>query len=271
MTLPRPTIVIFDMDGTTVRHLNPFILSLCERYDDVTYRISKFFGWLFCRKARGPIIPKVDLQKQSKKAPRLLVHRAVHKMRRREVDQIVEPCPGIYSVLGMLKSYRVPMALVSNGLGKGYGHDVLKTFDLAHYYDAAIFREDIQKAKPHPEPLLIALREMGAKLSSDDVIWYVGDRHKDITAALEAARHVPAKVVPIAYGMNAAAAVIERGLPHNQIILSYDDMRGALSRLLRRGDESRGLTGKRRKAANNGGDVSETSFRLSATGGRPKR
>ncbi|MCD8496882.1 MAG: HAD family hydrolase [Alphaproteobacteria bacterium] len=233
MTLQAPTVVIFDMDGTTVRHLNPFVLWLCENYDDMAYNISKFFGWIFHRKAQGPVIPEVDLDRDIRKHQRLLVHRAVHRLRRGSVDEIVEPCPGIINVLNILKFNAVPMALVSNGLGKGYGHDVLRTFELAHYYDAAIFREDISKAKPNPEPILLALREMGVKLKKDDVIWYVGDRHKDITAALNAAPHLPCTVVPVAVGMNAAVAAIEKGLGAEHIILSYKDMAERLTNLLK--------------------------------------
>lgn len=233
MKLDRPTIVIFDMDGTTVRHLNPWVLALCEKYDDTAYRVSKFFGWVFKRHARGPIIPAMDLERQRTKPPRLLVHRAIHKMRRKGVEQIVEPCPGIYSVLNLLKSNKIPMALVSNGLGKGYGHEVLSKFDLEKYYGATVFREDIQKSKPNPEPLLLAVRELGLRLKSTDVIWYIGDRHKDITAALAAAKHLPCKVVPIAYGINAAGAVIEKGLNKDQIILCYRDMLKDLNELFK--------------------------------------
>lgn len=233
MSIKKPTIVIFDMDGTTVRHLNPWVLALCEFYDDSTYKISKFFGWIFKRHARGPIIPEMDLQRATSRRPRLLMHRAIHKIRRKGVEKIVEPCPGIHSVLNFLKANKVPMALVSNGLGKGYGHEVLKTFDLEKYYGATIFREDIAKSKPNPAPLLVAVRELGAKLKSDDVIWYIGDRHKDITAALEAAKHLPCEVVPIAYGINAAGAVIEKGLNKDQIILCYEDMLEELSQLFK--------------------------------------
>ena len=64
MALEKPTIVIFDMDGTTVRHLSPTVLWLAETYDDSVYRVSKFFGWLFHRKAKGPILPEAEEEKR---------------------------------------------------------------------------------------------------------------------------------------------------------------------------------------------------------------
>lgn len=233
MTLPAPSIVIFDMDGTTVRHLNPFVLWLCENYDDLTFKISRFFSWLFHRGGRGPIIPDVDLDRDNRARHKLLVHRALHKLRRNTVDKIVEPYPGIYGVLNLLEAHNVPMALVSNGLGKGYGHEVLETFELARYYKTCVFREDISKSKPHPEPILLALRNMDIKLKPEDVIWYIGDRHKDVTAALAAQEHLPCRIVPIAMAMNAAVAAIEKGLPAENIIMSYRDMAERLGPLLK--------------------------------------
>jgi len=231
MPLKAPTIVIFDMDGTTVRHLNPRLLHILEKLDDTGYACSRFFRWLFRKNHPSPII-KSDDPFINRKKPRLLVHRAIHKFRRKDVDQIVEPCPGIYETLDLLKQHNIPTALVSNGLGKGYGHDILKTFDLEKYFEATIFREDITRSKPDPEPLLTALSRMGIETAEKDVIWYIGDRRKDILAALNFDHHVKAKVTPIAYALNAIAAVIEKGLGPEHIMVSYVDMTEELKDLL---------------------------------------
>ena len=223
MTLPRPDIVIFDMDGTAVRHINPRILHALECIDDSFFVVSKFAGWLFRRGAKGPIIPEFyDLKNQKK--PRRIVHRVLHKVRRKPVEQIVEPCPGIYSVLELLHGAGIPMAIVSSGLGKGYGHDILEKFDLDKFFRASIFPEDIKKSKPHPEPILLALQSLGADVKSGDVVWCIGDRHKDIAAAQAADKILPCTVVPIAYGLNAAMAIIEKGYKPDHIILSWHDL-----------------------------------------------
>ena len=231
-TLPKPTIVIFDMDGTTVRHLNPRMLGLMEWLDDTAFKISRLWMWLFDRKAQGPILlPPPD--EPVKPAKSIIVHKAIHKLRRKDVDLLVEPCPGIYSVLSLLKKNKIPMALVSNGLGKGYGKDIVEKFGLSEYFPITIFREDIKKSKPHPEPLLLALRELKIEPSKDDVIWYIGDRHKDITAAQNAEKHVsPAKIVPIAYAVNAAVAAVEKGYGPDHILMSYQDVYTVLKELI---------------------------------------
>jgi phosphoglycolate phosphatase len=115
------------------------------------------------------------------------------------------------------------MGIVSNGLGQGYGHDILIKFDLDDYFKAQIFREDIERSKPHPDPILRALAKMNITLSEKDVVWYIGDRHKDVLAALAADKILPAQIIPFAYGMKAAVSILEKGVSPEQIIMNYTD------------------------------------------------
>lgn len=235
MILPKPTIVIFDMDGTTVRHLNPKMLGLMEWMDDTVYKITRVWSWIFDRHGKGVIFDPEDLadpERAVRKAKSLIVHRALHKLRNKPVDLLVEPSPGIYAVLGLLKKNNIPLALVSNGLGKGYGAEIVKKFGLDAYFPITVFREDIHKSKPHPESILLALGKMSGELSSGDVVWFIGDRHKDVAAAQAAQAHVPCKIVPIAYGLNAAIAAIEKGYGPDHILMSYRDIYALLVKLM---------------------------------------
>lgn len=213
-SLPKPTVVLFDMDGTTVRHIHPRLLGVLEVIDDAFFKAASWFH----RKKPHP-----DFSADAGKKPSLLVHRALHKFRRKEVDQIVQPCPGIYTLLNMLRDAGIPMGIVSNGLGKGYGHDILTKFDMSNFFAVQIFREDIQRSKPHPDPLLRALRDIRDPLTHDDVVWYIGDRHKDVIAALAANDILDAQVIPFAYGLKSAVAILEKGLSPDQIIMNYTD------------------------------------------------
>lgn len=224
MSLPKPTIVLFDMDGTTVRHINPRILGVLEKIDDVIFKTT---AWTYRNK------PHPDYTLDRIKKPRLLVHRALHKFRRKEVDQIVQPCPGIYTLLNMFRDENIPMGIVSNGLGKGYGHDILKQFTLSEYFTAQIFREDIERSKPDPDPLLRALRKIKDPLSDNDVIWHIGDRRKDVIAAIAANEAVNAKIIPLSYGLKNAAAILEKGFPPDHIIVNYTDFAARIYPILK--------------------------------------
>lgn len=224
MTLPRPTIVLFDMDGTTIRHLNPGLLHFLEWLDDLGYRIAAFLSRLTGRDLNAPQI--VERGPAGGPRPKLRVRRALHRIffRGTPAARIVEPCPGIYAFLELLNRHGVRLALVSNGLGKGYGHDILTAFGLARYFEVTLFREDIDRPKPHPEPLLRALASLSRPPQAGDVVWHIGDRRKDILAALAAAEHLPCPIVPLGYGLRGAAAILERKLGSDRIVLSYPEL-----------------------------------------------
>ena len=215
--LPLPTIVLFDMDGTTVRHVHPWLLNILEHIDDMFYKTSR----LIARMRRGKEM--IDFSQEPPTKRGLLVHRALHKVRRKDVSQNVQPCPGVLPLLNFFKERDIPMALVSNGLGTGYGHEVVETFKLDRFFSAYIFREDAEKAKPHPDSLLRGLRAIKEEPSKDDVIWFIGDRHKDIEAAIAAEKFVDCDFVPFAYGLNAAVAVLKNNLGAEHIIMDYTD------------------------------------------------
>ncbi len=228
MSLQKPTIVLFDMDGTVVRHINPWLLHVLERLDDFAHKCTKLFSRIFRRKIA--YAPMVEFRHGKRK--KLLVHRAMHKIRRKPVEEIVEPCPGIYAILDLLQEQNIRMGLVSNGLGKGYGHDILKKFELEHYFEATTFREDIQRSKPYPDPLLEVLKGMKKQPGDQDVIWYIGDRKKDVKAALASEIHLPCTIQPIAYGLHASLAILEHNISTDHVTMAWPDLELRLRELL---------------------------------------
>ncbi len=219
MPLPRPTLVILDMDGTTVRHLNPYVLHALELADDALFRARTYMTCLGQKLGMGTQLRT----RRSTRRPRLLVHRTLHKLRRKSVDQIVAPCPGVIDLFELFAAHLIPMGLISNGLGRGYGYDILEKFDLAKFFTATVFREDTRRAKPDPEPILEILKRMGIPLTSNDVIWYIGDRAKDIAVALSSGPLVTAKIIPIGYGLHAAPMLLQNHFNTDHLVLSYED------------------------------------------------
>jgi phosphoglycolate phosphatase len=232
MTLPKPSLVIFDMDGTTVRHLNPWVLHSLEKADNVLYGTRQILRTV------GDQLG-LDLRwrgRRSTRKPRLLVHRTLHKLRRKSVEQMVEPCPGIIDLLELLVTHHIPTGLVSNGLGEGYGHDILQKFDLEDLFTATIFREDTNRAKPDPEPLLAILQRLKSDVGPNDVIWYIGDRAKDVVAAMRATTMTPARMVPIGYGLLAVPMLMDQGLGSDHVVLSYEDWYPVVEKILTTSD-----------------------------------
>jgi phosphoglycolate phosphatase len=157
------------------------------------------------------------------KAPRLLVHRAIHKVRRKSVEDMLRPCQSMCSVLERLRGEGVALGVVSNGLGKGYGHDVLEAFGLRRFFKTAVFREDVARGKPWPDSIVAALAGIGREVRPSDVIWYVGDQRKDIAAASAAGKLIGHPILPVALGAPAALGAIEARLSPSQIVWTPAD------------------------------------------------
>lgn len=214
----RPTIVLFDLDGTLVHHVNPRVLQMLEFLDDCSHRGGRLAA-RFRLMRRHRVV---------KRAPKLLVHKAIHKVRRKSVEQMLMPCATMRCVLGRLRAEGVALGVVSNGLGTGYGHDVLDTFDLKKYFSAVVFREDVARGKPWPDSILTALQNLGRELRANDVIWYIGDQRKDIAAAQAASAALGRTIIPFALGARAALTA-EARIPPAQIMWTASDFERTIS------------------------------------------
>ncbi|SFV34713.1 phosphoglycolate phosphatase [Devosia crocina] len=214
--LKRPTIVLFDLDGTLVHHVNPRVLQALEFLDDCSHRAGRLVArFRLMRRQRSGVPPKM---------PKLLMHRALHKVRRKSVEEMLEPCETLRAVLSRLREEGVVLGVVSNGLGRGYGHDVLEAFDLKKYFSAFVFREDVSRGKPWPDSILAALDGIGRNVRQRDVIWYIGDQRKDVDAALAASAKLKRPVTPVALGPRAALRTLDGDCPNLQVMWSASDL-----------------------------------------------
>ncbi len=202
-----------------MHHVNPRVLQVLEFLDDCSHR-------------GGRLVARFRLLRRHRaatgKTPKLLVHRAIHKVRRKSVEDMLVPCPTMRAILERLRANGVTLGLVSNGLGRGYGEDVLDAFDLRKFFSACVFREDVARGKPWPDSILAALDNIGRDLRKSDVIWYVGDQRKDIAAALAASQILVRDIRPIAMGARAALGAFEGRLSPSQIMWSPSDLEKAL-------------------------------------------
>ncbi|KKB81299.1 hypothetical protein VW35_01780 [Devosia soli] len=221
--MTAPTIVLFDLDGTLVHHVNPRVLQMLEFLDDCSHRAARLVARFRLRRRQRTT--------EQCKAPKLLMHRAIHRVRRKSVEEMLVPCETLRSVLQNLRDQGVILGVVSNGLGRGYGHDVLEAFDLKKYFSACVFREDVGRGKPWPDSILAALKSIGRDVRARDVVWYVGDQRKDIDAALAASAALPQPIVPVALGARAALRAVEGNCPNLQIAWTAHDLERLLASL----------------------------------------
>jgi len=88
---------------------------------------------------------------------------------------------GVAEMLAALKG-RYPMAVVSARDEEGT-LDFLEQFDLVQYFDVIVTGLSAEHTKPHPDPILLAAREMGV---SPEACLMIGDTTVDIRAGKSA-------------------------------------------------------------------------------------
>jgi len=65
-----------------------------------------------------------------------------------------------------------------------YTIPLLEHFDIFHYFETIIGRQEVTNPKPHPEPIFKAMKSMN--ITTDDNIYMIGDTKLDLIAAKEA-------------------------------------------------------------------------------------
>lgn len=89
----------------------------------------------------------------------------------------IRPMEGAGEVLRFLKRKKVKIAIATNR--GSTAPELLEVLGLAKYFDAIVTARHVKNPKPHPEPLLLALRRIGAR--REDAL-FVGDSGVDLQA-----------------------------------------------------------------------------------------
>lgn len=192
-----PQIILFDLDGT-ITDMNPLLTwatpLLYGSYKAVKGALSGLFGRASAA-AEGPA-PRHDAP-----AWHLPWLRRIVNPRLRD---------GFTALADHAEARGIHTGIVSNGFQQSWGGPLVKKYGLEPTMDAYVFREHIQKSggaiKPDPFAILHALSQWDNQLSAESLVFFVGDMHTDITAALNAAKVVPYTIVPIAIGEASRAA-----------------------------------------------------------------
>lgn len=103
-------------------------------------------------------------------------------------DEMCQPFAGVSELLRELRARDYRLGVVSSKLRTGVERG-LRLFALEEFFDVLIGAEDVTNHKPHPEPLLRALEQLGAEPAE---ALYVGDSTHDILAARAAQMSVAA-------------------------------------------------------------------------------
>lgn len=119
----------------------------------------------------------------------------------RQLTQATGFYPGVKEVLDNLHGTEIRMALITNK-PRQFTIPLLSSLGISDYFSCVICGDDLEQRKPHPEPILFALKKLG--VASESALM-VGDSVSDIVAAKAAG----VLTVAVTYGYNHGSPVEE--------------------------------------------------------------
>jgi pyrophosphatase PpaX len=107
-------------------------------------------------------------------------------------DEMATSYPGVVEVVRTLHARRAKLALVTSKMSMGAARG-LRLLGLEEEFSVRVCADDVERGKPDPEPVLMALDALG---SSPEEALFIGDSHHDI----EAGRRAGVTTVAVSWG-----------------------------------------------------------------------
>ncbi|WP_342528474.1 pyrophosphatase PpaX [Chryseomicrobium sp. FSL W7-1435] len=166
--------VLFDLDGTLIDTneliIQSFQTVLDERFPG-KYSRETILPFL------GPPLYETFQQVDSTQVEQLIA--SYREWNIANHDAMVEAFPGVVETIQQLHQMGIKLAIVSTKRNEMIER-ALELMNLRQYFSAVIGLDDVQNAKPDPEPVRLALEKLDATPES---ALMVGDNFHDIMAA----------------------------------------------------------------------------------------
>ena len=203
MALPMPKWLCFDLDGTLV-----------DSVPDITYSLNE-------------MLVQMNLPNVSEGIARTWIGNGAQKLIYRALTHVLgtEPeegqfeqakalffiayekniavktvvYPGCMRVLSHFASQKIPLACVTNKPRK-FTPPLLEKLSMAHFFQALVCGDDLDKQKPDPAPIIEAIKSLGG---NPDDGYMIGDSETDMAAAKGAG----AGAIYVSYGYNRGVSV----------------------------------------------------------------
>lgn len=202
--------VLFDLDGTILDTNELIIQSFLHALQGA---VPEGFG-------RDQIIPHMgqtlvdQLRFFSGQEDITAFHAAYRAYNDRMHDEMVSLFPGVAEAADQLRRHGIKLGVVTTKARRSTER-ALRMFGLYEHMDAVITLDDVEHAKPHPEPVLKALAAMEVEAACACM---VGDSAVDMESALRAGA-VP---VGVAWSLKGEAVLRQAGAAH--VLASMDQL-----------------------------------------------
>jgi phosphoglycolate phosphatase len=173
--LSKPQTILFDWDNTLVDTWSPIHKAMnktLEHYGFPLWELEAFK--IHSHQSSKSLFPQI-FKDQWQEAREFFYD----QMSEEHLEKLAI-LPYAFELLSFLKEKQIPVGVISNK------HRDLLTREIDHlgwqaFFQTIVGSGDTAQDKPHPEPILLALKNMALSPSSDH--WYVGDTITDWQAA----------------------------------------------------------------------------------------
>lgn len=175
----RSKIVLFDLDGTIIDSTEAILESFEKAYASVGVEVPAN------EKIKALIGLPLDImfEKLGVEEGNVITYVNAYKEHYRTIHtQKTVLLPNAKEAIEFAYQY-ARLGIVTTKTSE-YSRILLEHFDLMHYFDVLIGREEVEHPKPNPEPVNKALKTLGHRIGQ--VAYFVGDTDVDMIAADEA-------------------------------------------------------------------------------------
>jgi pyrophosphatase PpaX len=188
--------VLFDFDGTVVDSGSMILASF--RHATKTVLDRELSNAELLAAVGTPLHAQMRLI-DAERADELV---AVYRAHNEPLHDTLQPCDGVLDVLRRLKDEGRRLGIVTAKRGATV-ELAFAVLPLRDYFDVVVAAEDVERHKPAPDPVLVALERLQAQ--PDEAV-YVGDSPFDVAAAKAAGVHSVAVTWGGIYGEEALRA-----------------------------------------------------------------
>ena len=184
--MPAPAAVLFDLDGTLIDTTELILASCAHTFErhlaggcpprDV---IVATFGRSLPEALREMAAREGTGDPEALAELMLETYRAHND---RHHDTLIRPFEGVEEMLAALAASGIRLGVVTSKR-EGAARRGLQRYGLERFFEAAVFHDDTERHKPHPEPLLLAATRLAVPR---ELVVYVGDSVHDIAAGAAA-------------------------------------------------------------------------------------
>ena len=172
-------IILFDLDGTLIDSTEAILESFYHslKTHDVGLEVTESMITSQIGHTLDTMFAGVGVD-----AEQVAAHVMTYKLYYREIArQKTLLLPNALEAVREAASF-ARLGIVTTKTGR-YSRELMEHFEMMHYFDTLIGFEDVENRKPHPEPILKALVELGHE---NQEAWMIGDTCLDIEASKRA-------------------------------------------------------------------------------------